>query len=198
MFVRVQPSFRLQFLVNFQKRFYILFCKNKQLVFGVKVARQILVLKVEVRFLEGQQRLTTNKYDKYMTEQELIQENEKLRARLQKAISVFTEQKNTISRLTVDRDDARNEVAKLNERVAQLEEATKSIDEQDSNFFKQVEEIESLSAKLKEQTDVNNVVNNENKTLRKQINDIANTFNDFVSTSKTTMENIVNLMQVAE
>lgn len=133
-----------------------------------------------------------------MTEQELIQENEKLRARLQKAISVFTEQKNTISRLTVDRDDARNEVAKLNERVAQLEEATKSIDEQDSNFFKQVEEIESLSAKLKEQTDVNNVVNNENKTLRKQINDIANTFNDFVSTSKTAMENIVNLMQVAE
>lgn len=133
-----------------------------------------------------------------MTEQELIQENEKLRARLQKAITVFTEQKNTISRLTVDRDDARNEVAKLNERVAQLEEATKSIDEQDSNFFKQVEEIESLSAKLKEQTDVNNVLNNENKTLRKQINEVANTFNDFVSTSKTAMENIVNLMQVAE
>lgn len=133
-----------------------------------------------------------------MTEQELIQENEKLRARLQKAISVFTEQKNTISRLTVERDDAKEELAKLNKRIAQLEEVTKSIDEQDDNFFKQVEEIEDLSAKLKEQTDVNNVLNNENKTLRKQINEVANTFNDFVSTSKTAMENILKLIQAEE
>ena len=133
-----------------------------------------------------------------MTEQELIQENEKLRARLQKAITVFTEQKNTISRLTVERDDAKEELAKLNERIAQLEEVTKSIDEQDDNFFKQVEEIEDLSAKLKEQTDVNNVLNNENKTLRKQINDVANAFNDFVRTSENAMENIVKLMQAEE
>ena len=133
-----------------------------------------------------------------MTEQELTQENEKLRARLQKAITVFTEQKNTISRLTVERDDAKEELAKLNERIAQLEEVTKSIDEQDDNFFKQVEEIEDLSAKLKEQTDVNNVLNNENKTLRKQINDVANAFNDFVRTSENAMENIVKLMQAEE
>ena len=133
-----------------------------------------------------------------MTEQELIQENEKLRARLQKAITVFTKQKNTISRLTVERDDAKEELAKLNERIAQLEEVTKSIDEQDDNFFKQVEEIEDLSAKLKEQTDVNNVLNNENKTLRKQINDVANAFNDFVKTSENAMENIVKLIQAKE
>ena len=133
-----------------------------------------------------------------MTEQELTQENEKLRARLQKAITVFTEQKNTISRLTVERDDAKEELTKLNERIAQLEEVTKSIDEQDDNFFKQVEEIEDLSAKLKEQTDVNNVLNNENKTLRKQINDVANAFNDFVRTSENAMENIVKLMQAEE
>ena len=133
-----------------------------------------------------------------MTEQELTQENEKLRARLQKAITVFTEQKNTISRLTVERDDAKEELTKLNERIAQLEEVTKSIDEQDDNFFKQVEEIEDLSAKLKEQTDVNNVLNNENKTLKKQINDVANAFNDFVRTSENAMENIVKLMQAEE
>ena len=133
-----------------------------------------------------------------MTEQELIQENEKLRGRLQKAITVFTEQKNTISRLTVERDDAKEELTKLNERIAQLEEVTKSIDEQDDNFFKQVEEIEDLSAKLKEQTDVNNVLNNENKTLRKQINDVANAFNDFVKTSENAMENIVKLIQAEE
>ena len=133
-----------------------------------------------------------------MTEQELTQENEKLRARLQKAITVFTEQKNTISRLTVERDDAKEELTKLNERIAQLEEVTKSIDEQDDNFFKQVEEIEDLSAKLKEQTDVNNVLNNENKTLTKQINDVANAFNDLVRTSENAMENIVKLMQAEE
>ena len=133
-----------------------------------------------------------------MTEQELTQENEKLRARLQKAITVFTEQKNTISRLTVERDDAKEELTKLNERIAQLEEVTKSIDEQDDNFFKQVEEIEDLSAKLKEQTDVNNVLNNENKTLKKQINDVANAFNDFVRTSENAMENIVKLIQAEE
>ena len=37
-----------------------------------------------------------------------------------------------------------------------------------------------------------------NEALKKQINEVANAFNDFVSTSKTAMENIVKLMQAEE
>lgn len=69
-----------------------------------------------------------------MTEQELIQENEKLNARLQKAASVFAEQKATIKRLTEERDAA----------VAKTGEAEK----QDELFFEQQNEIEDLKDRL--------------------------------------------------
>lgn len=84
-----------------------------------------------------------------MTEQELLQENEKLKARLQKAIAVFGEQKTNIQRLTEERDSARKELTKANERITELEELTAKNDENDTKFFEQVQEIEDLSAAKK-------------------------------------------------
>ena len=74
-----------------------------------------------------------------MTEQELIQENEKLTARLKKAVEVFNEQKATIARLT--------------EEVESLKTKAEQANEKDNEFFDQVNEIENLKAELAEAND---------------------------------------------
>ena len=71
-----------------------------------------------------------------MTEQELIQENEKLTARLKKAVEVFNEQKATIARQT-------EEIESLKAKAAEAEN-------KDSEFFDQVNEIETLKTDLNE------------------------------------------------
>lgn len=75
-------------------------------------------------------------------------ENEKLNARLQKAITVFGEQKASITRLTEERDAANTEIQKLKERIVEFEKKEAENSEQDSKFFDQLKEIEDL----KEQT----------------------------------------------
>lgn len=71
-----------------------------------------------------------------MTEQELIQENEKLTARLKKAVEVFNEQKATINRQT-------EEIESLKAKAAEAEN-------KDNEFFEQVNEIETLKVNLTE------------------------------------------------
>lgn len=81
-----------------------------------------------------------------MTEQELIQENEKLTARLKKAVEVFNEQKATITRQA-------EEIESLKQKAAEGEK-------KDNEFFEQVNEIEKLKEELtetnKELTEANN------------------------------------------
>lgn len=71
-----------------------------------------------------------------MTEQELIQENEKLTARLKKAVEVFNEQKATIARQA--------------EEIESLKAKAEQANEKDNEFFDQVNEIESLKAELQQ------------------------------------------------
>ena len=71
-----------------------------------------------------------------MTEQELIQENEKLTARLKKAVEVFNEQKATIARQA-------EEIESLKAKAAEAEN-------KDNEFFDQVNEIEKLKDDLAE------------------------------------------------
>lgn len=85
-----------------------------------------------------------------MTEQELIQENEKLNARLKKAIDVFKEQKDNITRLTEERDSAKKEVAKLETRVQELETKAAESSENDSKFFDMLNEIDEINGKVKQ------------------------------------------------
>ena len=151
-----------------------------------------------------------------MTEQELLQENEKLKARLQKAITVFGEQKTNIHRLTDERDSARNELAKVNERVSELEAASKDKDENDTKFFEQLQEIDDLSAAKKQlEENLNDVqtklasteellqnttadlesVTKHNEDLEKNLKIICDIFVDFGKTSKAAMQNIAQCLK---
>ena len=84
-----------------------------------------------------------------MTEQELIQENEKLNARLKKAIDVFKEQKENITRLTEERDSAKQEITRLDTRVQELEAKVAESSENDSKFFDLLNEIEVIKEQAK-------------------------------------------------
>ena len=84
-----------------------------------------------------------------MTEQELIQENEKLNARLKKAIDVFKEQKENITRLTEERDSAKQEITRLDTRVQELEAKVAEGSENDSKFFDLLNEIEVIKEQAK-------------------------------------------------
>ena len=68
------------------------------------------------------------------TEKELQQENEKLTARLNKAVQVFNEQKATITRQA-------EEIESLKQKAAEGEK-------KDNEFFDQVKEIEDLKGSL--------------------------------------------------
>lgn len=116
-----------------------------------------------------------------MTEQELLQENEKLKARLQKAIAVFGEQKTNIQRLTEERDSARKELMKANERITELEELTAKNDENDTKFFEQVQEIEDLSAAKKSLEDSLGKTESALKTTTEQL---QNTTADLAAAEK--------------
>lgn len=80
-----------------------------------------------------------------MTEQELIQENEKLTARLKKAVEVFNEQKATIARQA-------EEIESLKAKAAEAEK-------KDNEFFDQVNEIETLKSDLANATRERDEVN---------------------------------------
>ena len=69
-----------------------------------------------------------------MTQEELKQENEKLTARLKKAVEVFNEQKATITRQA-------EEIESLKQKAAEGEK-------KDNEFFEQVNEIEKLKESL--------------------------------------------------
>lgn len=116
-----------------------------------------------------------------MTEQELVQENEKLKARLQKAITVFGEQKANIARLTEERDSARTEQAKLEERIKALEEVSRANEENDTKFFNQLEEIETLTTQL-------NSANEELDGLRADLAASANLLKDTRNAGKELLQ----------
>lgn len=104
-----------------------------------------------------------------MTEQELLQENEKLNGRLQKAITVFGEQKATITRLTEERDSANADIEKLKKRIAEFEADANKASENDTKFFEQVNEIQVLNltvSKLKSECEnANNTIEQKNREI---------------------------------
>lgn len=129
-----------------------------------------------------------------MNEQEiqvLQQENEKLKARLNKAIGVFNEQKSTIERLTAERDSSRAQNDELQSRLSEIETQLSQKDEQDTKFFDQLNEINDLEAKLgaansenkelssnlSEQKEINENLTNAVDTLNNNINDLNDKYN---------------------
>ena len=85
-----------------------------------------------------------------MTEQELIQENEKLNQRLTKAIEVFKEQKENIVRLTQERDEAKGALDKKEATITELRTKLDEKSSSDEKFFEQVNEIQGLKRRVQE------------------------------------------------
>lgn len=112
-----------------------------------------------------------------MTEQELIQENEKLKARLQKAVVVFNEQKTTIARLTEERDDARNDLQKAQTVIAELETKANEASENDSKFFEQIQEIEDLKSEKETLNQQLEAERNEKKAAQEAHEEVQKTLN---------------------
>lgn len=83
-----------------------------------------------------------------MTEQELIQENEKLNQRLTKAIEVFKEQKENIVRLTQERDEAKEALDKKEATIIELRTKLDEKSGSDEKFFEQVNEIQDLKRQV--------------------------------------------------
>ena len=83
--------------------------------------------------------------------EQLKQENEKLNARLKKAITVFNEQKETISRLTEERDNAVSVVEAKDALITDLRNKIAEKDADDTKFFEQLQEIDSLNDEIQNQ-----------------------------------------------
>lgn len=83
--------------------------------------------------------------------EQLKQENEKLNVRLKKAITVFNEQKETISRLTEERDSAVSVVEAKDALITDLRNKIAEKDVDDTKFFEQLQEIDALNEEIKNQ-----------------------------------------------
>ena len=83
--------------------------------------------------------------------EQLRQENEKLNARLKKAITVFNEQKETISRLTEERDNAVSIVESKDALITDLRAKIAEKDADDTKFFEQLQEIDNLNEEIQNQ-----------------------------------------------
>lgn len=109
-----------------------------------------------------------------MTEQELIQENTKLQARLQKAVEVFKEQKADIQRLTEEKSVCVSENERLQKRINELEKLAEDKNEKDDQFFEQVQEIENLKSTIE-------TINGELKNTKDNVRLFVKDLSDFVS-----------------
>lgn len=101
-------------------------------------------------------------------EKDLIQENEKLTARLKKAVEVFNEQKATITRQS-------EEIAALKAKAAEAES-------KDSEFFDQVNEIEKLKDELANVKKELETKENKIKGLTEEYNEVVRRSNEMVDT----------------
>lgn len=106
--------------------------------------------------------------------EQLKQENEKLNARLKKAITVFNEQKETISRLTEERDSAVSVVESKDAIITDLRNKIAEKDVDDTKFFEQLQEIDTLNEVIQNQKTLYNEVELQLSERTKQLEDKIN------------------------
>jgi len=83
-----------------------------------------------------------------MEEKDLKAEVEVLQGRLKKAVDVFKEQKEDISRLTAERDEYIETLKTRNEYIAALEKKVEEKSQDDGKFFEALGEIDDLRTRL--------------------------------------------------
>lgn len=83
-----------------------------------------------------------------MEEKDLKAEVEVLQGRLKKAVDVFKEQKEDISRLTAERDEYIETLKTRNEYITTLEKKVEEKSQDDGKFFEALGEIDDLRTRL--------------------------------------------------
>lgn len=102
-------------------------------------------------------------------EEQLQAENQKLNARLQKAVTVFNEQKENIARLTAERNQALEDATRYQNRVNELENKLADKDADDTKFFEQLAEIDELKNAANEMKIVYDGVASQNAELSGEV-----------------------------
>lgn len=136
--------------------------------------------------------------------EQLRQENEKLNARLKKAITVFNEQKETIARLTEERDNAVSVVEAKDALITDLRAKIAEKDADDTKFFEQLQEIGTLNEEIKNQKtlydDLTSQLSEQTKQLEektKECNNLNNVISDLDDTISDKNSEIARLGEIA-
>ena len=119
-------------------------------------------------------------------------ENEKLQGRLKKAVDVFNEQKNDITRLTSERDAALNTLKEKEALIAEFEAKLQEKSQDDGKFFEALGEIDALNETVATQAQKIEEQNKEISNAREKLEGMMNSMTTLVGSIKTGADAIMS------
>ena len=122
----------------------------------------------------------------------LKSENEKLQGRLKKAVDVFNEQKNDITRLTSERDAALNALKEKEALIAEFESKLQEKRQDDGKFFEALGEIDALNETVATQAQKIEEQNKEISNAREKLEGMMNSMTTLVGSIKTGADAIMS------
>lgn len=122
----------------------------------------------------------------------LKSENEKLQGRLKKAVDVFNEQKNDITRLTSERDAALNTLKEKEALIAEFEAKLQEKSQDDGKFFEALGEIDTLNETVATQAQKIEEQNKEISNAREKLEGMMNSMTTLVGSIKTGADAIMS------
>lgn len=122
----------------------------------------------------------------------LKSENEKLQGRLKKAVDVFNEQKNDITRLTSERDAALNTLKEKEALIAEFESKLQEKSQDDGKFFEALGEIDTLNETVATQAQKIEEQNKEISNAREKLEGMMNSMTTLVGSIKTGADAIMS------
>lgn len=122
----------------------------------------------------------------------LKSENEKLQGRLKKAVDVFNEQKNDITRLTSERDAALNALKEKEALIAEFESKLQEKSQDDGKFFEALGEIDALNETVATQAQKIEEQNKEISNAREKLEGMMNSMTTLVGSIKTGADAIMS------
>lgn len=122
----------------------------------------------------------------------LKSENEKLQGRLKKAVDVFNEQKNDITRLTSERDAALNALKEKEALIAEFEAKLQEKSQDDGKFFEALGEIDALNETVATQAQKIEEQNKEISNAREKLEGMMNSMTTLVGSIKTGADAIMS------
>ena len=122
----------------------------------------------------------------------LKSENEKLQGRLKKAVDVFNEQKNDITRLTSERDAALNTLKEKEALIAEFEAKLQEKSQDDGKFFEALGELDTLNETVATQAQKIEEQNKEISNAREKLEGMMNSMTTLVGSIKTGADAIMS------